>query len=228
MQGVGQQAVSEQRAPKDAVGRSVRWHRGIDGRLTRCDSASSGTESDSKSQHEPSAKRRREQHEKNMHLLENIPSTALGLEALPEDVISHVFSYLPFYESLSLARVSKTWFRASGSPQAFINVDFSWVDNAVQRAPGECIDLLGECYMLPPKRSGKLADYLQPRAGSLKSVCLGLVGPNSTRKGMASPSQLLALVSSCSNLRRLYLFHPESGCGLSLKSQVGILQAAAD
>jgi hypothetical protein len=44
---------------------------------------------------------------------------------------------------------------------------------------------------------------------------------------MAPPSQLLALVSGCRDLRTLYLFHPESGCGLGSETQRKVLQAAA-
>jgi hypothetical protein len=159
MQNVGQKAVFQrkgiQKAHKDAIQIScARWHRGVHGRLTRCDAACSSTDPVSKSQQEPSAKRRRHQDEKDRHLLENDSSIALGLEVLPEDVVSHIFSYLPFYEVLSLAQVSKTWLQASQNPQAFINVDLSWVDNSPQQAPGECIDLLGESYTLPLKNLG--------------------------------------------------------------------------
>jgi hypothetical protein len=175
MQNVGQKAVFQlkgiRNAHKDANRIScARWHRGIHGRLTRCDPACSSTDSVSKSQQEPSAKRRRHQDEKDRHLLENDSSIALGLEVLPEDVVSHIFSYLPFYEVLSLAQVSKTWLQASQNPHAFINVDLSWVDNSPQQAPGECIDLLGESYTLPLKRSGKLVEYLQPRASALTII----------------------------------------------------------
>jgi hypothetical protein len=158
-------------------------------------------------------------------MLKKSPS---NLGDLPDEVIAHIFSNFPFNEILKLAYVCTSWLRASRMPQAFTNVDFTWVDLVPQQLLPVFLDLGAPDYEPPPKKSGRLAEYLLHRAGALTSMRLGLACIRSERKGMLSTPQLLRLVSACQNLRRLHLFQPNSPCGLPVGLQQEVLKAAAE
>lgn len=220
----------------------VLWQRGRHGRLVRLHSNSEGR-SDCQGSH--TSKRRRTRladsnHASRAHTsasgLPSLPDEELAdwnagrvvqspqLQDLPDELVAHIFSYLPFDEVFRLAIVCQSWRSASKLPHAFTSVDFVWVDLIPAQDQHELMDLTSGEYEPPPKRSGALAEYLLDRAGSLESLRLGLVSQSNKRNGMASPSQIVNLLSACRGLRRLHLVSSTSTSGLPSNLQQEVLK----
>jgi hypothetical protein len=201
----------------------IQWQRGKNGRLIRLP-----TVFDSEQQiltcTQSNGTRSQKSWTSHCSMLKKSPS---DLGDLPDEVVAQIFSNFPFNEVLQLASVCTSWQRASRMPQAFTNVDFTWVDLLPQQLLPEFLDLGAPNYEPPPKRSGRLAEYLLHRASALTSMRLGLACIRSERKGMLSTPQLLRLVSACQNLRTLHLFQPNSPCGLPVGLQQEVLKVAA-
>jgi hypothetical protein len=146
------------------------------------------------------------------------------LSHLPQEVIAHIFSYLPFYDVLKLASVCSLWKDASHCPGAFRHVDFTWVDLLSSKKKAEYVDV--DTFVPHPRKSGKLAERLMTQAGSLSSLRLGLShNKSSGLNGTLSGLQATALIERCTGLRTLHLSSGRTGMDQNI--QIEIVKLAA-
>lgn len=163
-----------------------------------------------------------------MHIPSSQGDEALPSELshLPQEVVAHIFSYLPLYDVLKLASVCRLWKDASQCPRAFRHVDFTWVNLLSTEKKAEYVDV--DTFVPHPRKSGKLAERLMMQAGSLSSLRLALAQNKSSRlSGTLSGLQATALIGRCTGLSTLHLSSGPTGLDRDIQIQIVKLAATS-